>query len=72
VSVSVLIVNYRVYDDLTAALRSLDPFLAPGDEVIVFDQASDEDELAKVRAACPRVTLLASRENPGTPDRPTC
>ena len=40
-STAVLIVNYRVYDDLSRCLASLAPHLRPGDEVIVVDYESN-------------------------------
>jgi N-acetylglucosaminyl-diphospho-decaprenol L-rhamnosyltransferase len=64
-SVAILIVNYRVYDELTRALSSLAPFVRPEDEVVVFDQESDAAKLAKVAAAQPRVRMIPHPANRG-------
>ena len=64
-SVSVLIVNYRVYDDLDRALRSLELCLRPADEVLVFDQESDEVEAVRLAQAHPRVRIIAHKGNVG-------
>jgi GT2 family glycosyltransferase len=65
VSVAVLIVNYRVYDELDEALTSLERGLRPGDEVVVFDQAGDPARLEWVTARHPAVRFIASDENLG-------
>jgi GT2 family glycosyltransferase len=64
-SVAVLIVNFRVYDDLDRALRTLDPFLDPGDQVAVVDQESDADRFDRVAAAHPRIVAIRSARNVG-------
>lgn len=64
-SVAVLVVNFRAYDDLGRCLRALDGFLAPGDEVVVVDHESDETQLRRTVAACGRVLPLPRRDNPG-------
>lgn len=64
-AVDVLIVNFRVYDDLDRALSSLEPALRDGDSVVVFDQVSDASRVALVAARHPRVRWLASAENIG-------
>jgi GT2 family glycosyltransferase len=61
----VLIVNYQVYEDLDRALTSLTPFLRPGDEVVVVDQACRADRLAEVARRHPRVSLVPSAQNVG-------
>jgi GT2 family glycosyltransferase len=63
--VAVLIVNFRVYDDLDRALTSLEFALRDGDEVVVFDQMSDATRLAGLRARHPRVQWMPSAENIG-------
>src|SRR5688572_16912763 len=65
VSVAVLIVNYQAYEELERALGSLERFLCDDDEVIVVDQASDRERLARVRARHPRATVLAQSDNRG-------
>jgi GT2 family glycosyltransferase len=64
-SVAVLIVNFRVYDELDAALASLDRALDPADEVIVIDQESDAVALAGVAAHHPRVVMVPQESNTG-------
>ncbi len=64
-SVAVLIVNFRVYQELDALLGSLEPFLDAGDEVVVFDQASDREALQRVADRHPRAQVIASDENVG-------
>lgn len=49
VSVSVLIVNFRAYDELACCLDSLVPWLEPDDEVIVVDYIPDSAALARIR-----------------------
>ena len=58
---AVLIINYRVYEELGRALTSLEPFLRPGDEVVVVDQASDRAILTQLARRHPRVQFVASR-----------
>jgi GT2 family glycosyltransferase len=63
--VSLLIVNFRVYDDLDRCLQAIACALRPGDEVIVFDQESDEAKRAAVAARHPGVRWIASPRNVG-------
>jgi N-acetylglucosaminyl-diphospho-decaprenol L-rhamnosyltransferase len=63
--VSVLIVNYRVYDELDRALTSIERVLQPDDELHVFDQVSDADARQRVAERHPRARILASSENLG-------
>jgi GT2 family glycosyltransferase len=63
--VAVLIVNFRVYDDLDRALTSLEPALRDGDDVVVFDQVSDAARVAALGARHPRVRWRVSAENIG-------
>jgi len=63
-TVSVVIVNYRAYEDLARALASLRPHDA-GLDVCVVDQAGDPVKLASLKADCPHVTFVASPENRG-------
>jgi GT2 family glycosyltransferase len=63
--VSLLIVNYRVYDDLDRCLSAVERALRPGDEVIVFDQESDDARRAGLEARYPSVRWIASPRNVG-------
>ena len=63
--VAVLIVNYRVYDDLDRALASLQSALRDRDEVVVFDQVSDPASVAVLGARYPRVRWMVSPDNIG-------
>jgi GT2 family glycosyltransferase len=65
VAVSVLIVNFRVYDDLDRSLSALQPFLADDDEVILVDNESDPVKLRALADRHPRVRSLANAENLG-------
>jgi GT2 family glycosyltransferase len=64
--VAVLIVNYKIYEDLARTLASLEPFIRPDDQIVVVDQASDADEM---RRLClrrhPQVTWIPTTENIG-------
>ena len=64
-AVAVLIVNFRVYDDLDRSLTALYPFLSPDDEIVVVDNESQRDQLASLAAKHPRVLALPRRENIG-------
>ncbi len=64
-STTVLIVNYRGYDDLTRCLDSLGPTLGADDEVIVVDNETDETQLSQVAARHPRVVLIPREDNLG-------
>jgi GT2 family glycosyltransferase len=61
--VSVVIVNYRTYDELDACLASLPH--APGVEAIVIDHESTPGELERLRARHAGVAFVASDRNPG-------
>lgn len=70
VLVSVLVVNYRAYDELDACLASLHPHVAPGAdadviEVIVVDHDSQGEGLAAVQRQHPWVRWLPTAENRG-------
>jgi GT2 family glycosyltransferase len=65
VPVSVLYVNYRVYEDLDRSLGTLRPYLGPEDEVIVVDNAADPDRFAWLAGRHPDVRMLMSGENLG-------
>jgi len=63
--VSVLIVNYRAYDELRACLASLQPFVAPDLEVVVVDHDSQPADFAAVVRQHPWVHWLPTSENRG-------
>jgi N-acetylglucosaminyl-diphospho-decaprenol L-rhamnosyltransferase len=62
---SVVVVSWNTADLLEACLRScltqqgLDP------EIVVVDNASDDDSVARARGFAPAVRVLANRHNPG-------
>jgi GT2 family glycosyltransferase len=64
-STAVLIVNYRGYGDLERCLGSLEPHLAPDDEVVVVDYESDHAALAQATSRHPRVAVLTRADNRG-------
>ena len=64
-SVAVLFVNFRVYDDLDRSLTALYPFLSSDDEIVVVDNESQRDRLAWLTARHPRALALPRRENIG-------
>lgn len=64
-AVSILIVNFRVYDDLDRSLAALQPFLADDDEIIVVDNESDAAKLRALVDKHSRVRPLPSAVNVG-------
>jgi len=64
-STSVLIVNFRAYDDLVRCLQSLDCWLRRDDDVIVLDNESDSMRARRLREAFPRISLVPSPTNLG-------
>ena len=65
VRVSVLLVNYKAYDELTVCLRSIEPFRGPDIEVRLVDHESDQARAALLSTEFPWLTLLPSPDNPG-------
>lgn len=64
--VSVCLATYRGAEWVTEQLESILVQLGPEDEVVVVDDASPDDTVARVRAvADPRVRLLTRTENRG-------
>jgi GT2 family glycosyltransferase len=63
--VSVLIVNYRTYPDLTSCLDSLQRFLADDLEAIVVDHASEPAATARLVRRFPWIRLIEVGANPG-------
>jgi GT2 family glycosyltransferase/glycosyltransferase involved in cell wall biosynthesis len=66
-TVSIVIVNYRGADDTIACIAGLSDLDWPTDklEVIVVDNASGDDSVARIRTAAPHVTLIAAKKNTG-------
>jgi len=62
---SVVIVNFRAYEDLERCLQSIDPQLRPGDEVIVLDNESQPSRAADVVRRFPIATIIPSDVNLG-------
>lgn len=64
-SIAVLIVNYRGYDDLDRCLDSLASQLRANDEVIVVDNESDGEQLASVTQKHSFVVAIPRPDNLG-------
>jgi GT2 family glycosyltransferase len=65
VAVAVLIVNFKVYDDLDRSLSALESFLDPDDEVVVVDNSSDASQLDWLTTRHPRIRVVANADNLG-------
>jgi GT2 family glycosyltransferase len=63
--VSILMVNYRAYDELASCLDSLRPFLGDDLEVIVVDHVSEPAAAARLVQRFPWVQLIPVSANPG-------
>jgi GT2 family glycosyltransferase len=63
--VSILIVNYRAYEELASCLDSLRPFLADDLEVIVVDHASEPAATARLLRRFSWIDLISVSTNPG-------
>jgi hypothetical protein len=63
--ISILIVNYRSYEEIGSCLESLGRFLADDVEVIVVDHESDRIAAADLTRMFPRVQFVAVDHNPG-------
>src|SRR5262245_39802076 len=63
--VSVLIVNYRAYPELTSCLESPYPFVIGHLEVVVVDHARAQASAASLRDRFPWIRLAEVAENPG-------
>jgi len=63
--VSILIVNYRAYDELASCLDSLYRFLGDDVEVITVDHASDPAAAAEIARRFPWMQLVRVDANPG-------
>jgi glycosyltransferase involved in cell wall biosynthesis len=60
VNVTAVVLNWRRADDTIACVRALDV-----DRVIVVDNASGDDSIDKIVAACPGAELVANERNDG-------
>jgi GT2 family glycosyltransferase/glycosyltransferase involved in cell wall biosynthesis len=65
--VSVVLVNFRRPDDTIECLRGLQALEYPRDalEIVVVDNASGDDSVARIRAAAPEAHVIAAKENLG-------
>jgi GT2 family glycosyltransferase len=63
--VSILIVNYRTYTEVTGCLESLSRFRSDDVEVILVDHLCEPVEAARVSSAFPWVHVIAVDANPG-------
>jgi GT2 family glycosyltransferase len=64
-AVSIIIVNFKSYEELEACLGSLLPESAATCEIIVVDHATSAPDLERVRAKYPQVRVTATSRNPG-------
>ena len=62
---SILIVNYRAYEELASCLDSLRPFLTGDLEVIVVDHFSEPAATARLLQRFSWIQLISVRTNPG-------
>lgn len=62
---SAIVVTHDSGAAVAATLEALGAQLAPGDELVVVDNASRDDTLAIVRAAAPQARVIANQENAG-------
>jgi GT2 family glycosyltransferase len=63
--ISVLIVNFRAYDELTECLKAVAPYLGDGVEVIIVDHDSEPAAAHRLKVRFPWVHLVEARLNPG-------
>jgi GT2 family glycosyltransferase len=63
--VSILIVNYRAYAELTRCLRSLHQFVESDIEVLVVDHASEFEEISQLKREFSWIRLMEIIDNPG-------
>ena len=62
---SIIVVTYNSAAHVAACLHALHTLQAPAHEVVVVDNASEDDTVARVRAGFPGVRLLPEQENLG-------
>jgi GT2 family glycosyltransferase len=65
VRVSVLIVNYRAYEELSSCLESLERFQDGDIEVILVDHAGDKADAEQLTRRFPWIQWIAVPDNPG-------
>ncbi|HVM98297.1 MAG TPA: glycosyltransferase family 2 protein [Candidatus Acidoferrales bacterium] len=63
--VVVVVINWNRCDDTLACLASLRRVEYPACEIVVVDNGSRDDSVARLRAAYPQVQLIAEAENSG-------
>ncbi|WP_337871249.1 glycosyltransferase family 2 protein [Meiothermus sp.] len=63
--VYILIVNYNAWPDTLACLRALEQLHYPNYRVLVLDNASDNDAVARLRATLPHLELMELGRNLG-------
>ncbi|MGH9159936.1 MAG: glycosyltransferase family 2 protein [Vicinamibacteraceae bacterium] len=63
--VSVVVVTHNSADDITRCLSSLRLQTWPRWELIIVDNASTDDTVARVQSSCPQARLIQSGENVG-------
>ncbi len=63
--VSIILLNWNQFDVTAACLSTLANLTGPSYEVLVVDQASDNQEGARLQAAFPWIRLIASGTNVG-------
>jgi GT2 family glycosyltransferase len=66
--VTVILVNWKGTDDTLACLKTLKSIIVPQSysfEIIVVDNASGEDHVARIRRSFPDVNILVQKENLG-------
>jgi GT2 family glycosyltransferase len=64
-ALSVVIVTYNSGGVVAAALRALYPQLAPGDELVIVDNASSDDTLRVVSSVAPGAVIVRNLGNVG-------
>ncbi len=63
--IGIILVNRNTYEDTSVCLRSLAKITYPNAEVIVVDNGSKDDSLARLRSEFPSITYIPSKENTG-------
>jgi GT2 family glycosyltransferase len=63
--IGIVLVNWNSYEDTAVCLRSLAAMTYPNAEIIVVDNGSKDDSLAKLRSEFPSITYIPSKENTG-------
>ena len=63
--IAIIILNWNAAADTIACVQSLQGWTAVSPKIQVVDNASADDSVAQIRAACPDVHVLVSEENLG-------